>query len=107
MSVMKPVFLALSMLLVAPTIVAPVIVHAEEITLVPAVKLQIGDRDDRGYYWDGGNWRDHDWWGRHYEWRDNRWHPHDEYRHHGHGDDNDQGDHHDHGHGHAYGHDRD
>ena len=29
-------------------------VQASEITLVPAVKLQIGDRDNSGHYWDGG-----------------------------------------------------
>jgi hypothetical protein len=50
---LKSVFLALSMMLVAPAAV-----HASEITLVPAVKLQIGDQDNNGHYWDGGNWRD-------------------------------------------------
>lgn len=71
MKKIKPVLLALSMMLVAP-----LAVQAAEITLVPAVKLQIGDRDSRGNYWDGGNWRDHGWWGKHYEWRDHRWQPH-------------------------------
>lgn len=68
---LKPVMLALSMMLVAP-----LAVQAAEITLVPAVKLQIGDRDRAGNYWDGGHWRDHGWWQRHYEWRENRWQPH-------------------------------
>lgn len=71
MKLLKPVLLALSMVLVAP-----MAVQAAEITLVPAVKLQIGDRDNRGYYWDGGYWRDHGWWNKHYEWRGNRWHRH-------------------------------
>ncbi|MEB6379834.1 DUF2502 domain-containing protein [Leclercia adecarboxylata] len=71
MSKLKPVLIALSLMLVAP-----MAVQASEITLVPAVKLQIGDRDNQGHYWDGGHWRDHDWWKSHYEWRDNRWHPH-------------------------------
>lgn len=71
MKLLKPVLLALSMMLVAP-----MAVQAAEITLVPAVKLQIGDRDNRGYYWDGGYWRDHGWWNKHYEWRGNRWHRH-------------------------------
>ncbi|MTG54774.1 DUF2502 domain-containing protein, partial [Klebsiella pneumoniae] len=44
------------------------------ITMLPSVKLQIGDRDNYGNYWDGGSWRDRDYWRRHYEWRDNRWH---------------------------------
>ena len=59
---------------------APLVANAGEITLLPSVKLQIGDRDNYGNYWDGGGWRDRDYWRRHYEWRDNRWHPHDEYR---------------------------
>ncbi|MRS15291.1 DUF2502 domain-containing protein [Enterobacteriaceae bacterium RIT691] len=90
MSKLKPVILALSMMLVAP-----VMVHASEVTLVPAVKLQIGDQDNHGNYWDGGNWRDHDWWGHHYERYNNHWRPrhyddhHDD--HHDHHDD-----HHDH-----------
>ncbi|MEO3990155.1 DUF2502 domain-containing protein [Pseudocitrobacter cyperus] len=71
MSKLKPVILALSMMLVAPAMV-----QAEEITLIPAVKLQIGDRDNNGNYWDGGHWRDRDYWNDHYEWRDNRWHAH-------------------------------
>ncbi|ANI84580.1 DUF2502 domain-containing protein [Kosakonia oryzae] len=68
---LKPVMLALSMMLVAP-----LAVQAAEITLVPAVKLQIGDRDRSGNYWDGGHWRDREWWQRHYEWREHRWQPH-------------------------------
>ena len=35
---------------------APVIANAGEITLLPSVKLQIGDRDGYGNYWDGGGW---------------------------------------------------
>lgn len=75
MSKLKPALFALSLMLVAP-----MAVQASEITLVPAVKLHIGDQDNRGHYWDGGRWRDHDWWRSHYEWRENRWHPHDEHR---------------------------
>lgn len=75
MSTLKPALIALSLMLVAP-----MAVQAAEITLVPAVKLQIGDRDNNGHYWDGGRWRDHDWWKAHYDWRDNHWRPHDEHR---------------------------
>ncbi|GHL45949.1 hypothetical protein ECZU29_07990 [Escherichia coli] len=69
MKKMQSIVLALSLVLVAP-----MAAQAAEITLVPSVKLQIGDRDNRGYYWDGGHWRDHGWWKQHYEWRGNRWH---------------------------------
>lgn len=48
---------------------APLVANAGEITLLPSIKLQIGDRDDYGRYWDGGYWRDRDYWHRHYEWR--------------------------------------
>ena len=68
---LKPAMFALAMMLAAP-----VITQAAEITLVPAVKLQIGDQDNNGRYWDGDHWRDHGWWNDHYEWRDNRWHAH-------------------------------
>ena len=60
---------------------APLIATAGEITLLPSVKLQIGDRDDYGRYWDGGYWRDRDYWHRHYEWRGDRWWKHDNGRH--------------------------
>ena len=59
---------------------APMFANAGEITLLPSIKLQIGDRDNYGNYWDGGRWRDHDWWKAHYDWRDNHWRPHDEHR---------------------------
>ncbi|MBS0852029.1 DUF2502 domain-containing protein [uncultured Erwinia sp.] len=85
MSTLKPALIALSLMLVAP-----MAVQASEITLLPAVKLQIGDRDNHGHYWDGGHWRDHSWWKSHYEWRDNRWRAHD--AHHDHHDHHDRRD---------------
>ena len=36
----------------------PLAANAGEITLLPSIKLQIGDRDNYGNYWDGGRWRD-------------------------------------------------
>jgi len=69
--ILKPLFLALSMLTIAP-----MAAQAAELTLLPSVKLQIGDRDNSGNYWDGGHWRDHGYWKKHYEWRENRWQPH-------------------------------
>ena len=45
MKKMQSIVLALSLVLVAP-----MAAQAAEITLVPSVKLQIGDRDNRGYY---------------------------------------------------------
>lgn len=90
---LKSIVLALSILAVTP-----LAAQASEITLVPAVKLQIGERDQRGNYWDGGRWRDHSWWGEHYEWHDNHWRPHGRYDHH----DNRHDDHH-HDNGNHYG----
>lgn len=49
----------------------PLAANASEITLLPSIKLQIGDRDHYGNYWDGGHWRDRDYWHRNYEWRKN------------------------------------
>ena len=36
---------------------------------MPSIKLQIGDHDHYGNYWDGGHWRDRDYWHHNYEWR--------------------------------------
>ena len=33
---------------------------------MPGLSLHIGDRDPRGYYWDGGDWRPPGWWDEHY-----------------------------------------
>lgn len=68
----RPLILAVALLASAP-----LVVNAGEITLLPSIKLQIGDRDNDGHYWDGHGWRDRDYWRRHYEWRDNRWYCHD------------------------------
>lgn len=64
------------MLAIALLVAAPLVANAGEITLLPSVKLQIGDRDYRGNYWDGGKWRDRNYWHRNYEWRDRGWHHH-------------------------------
>ena len=52
----------------------PLAANAGEITLLPSVKLQIGDRDNYGNYWDGGRWRDGDYWHKHWYRHDNGWH---------------------------------
>lgn len=31
----------------------------------PGVSLTFGSRNDRGYYWDGQDWRDADYWRKH------------------------------------------
>ncbi|TPG63314.1 DUF2502 domain-containing protein [Ewingella americana] len=31
----------------------------------PGLSINIGDRDRRGYYWDGYDWRDAGWWNNH------------------------------------------
>ena len=33
---------------------------------VQTPSVTFGSRDNRGYYWDGGDWRDHDYWERHH-----------------------------------------
>ena len=60
MKKMQSIVVALSLVLVAP-----MAAQAAEITLVPSVKLQIGDRDNRGYYWDGGHNKHNDHRGDH------------------------------------------
>lgn len=62
---------------------APLMSQAGEITLLPSIKLQIGDRDHYGNYWDGGHWRDRAYWDRNFYWRDRGWHRHDHGRHRG------------------------
>lgn len=37
---------------------------------VPGLSLHVGDRDERGYYWDGGRWREPRGWHKHYRPRD-------------------------------------
>ncbi|PLR40525.1 DUF2502 domain-containing protein [Chimaeribacter coloradensis] len=32
---------------------------------VPGVSLHLGDQDNRGYYWDGYDWRPPQWWHEH------------------------------------------
>lgn len=44
----------------------PLAANAGEITLLPSIKLQIGDRDNYGNYWDGGRWRSRDYWHHNY-----------------------------------------
>lgn len=68
----KPLMLALTFLLSAPFMA-----HAGEITLLPSIKLQIGDQDYRGNYWDGGRWLNSRDWKEHYRWRNNGWHRYD------------------------------
>ena len=62
--------------------------------LTPAgVTIHIGDRDHRGYYWDGYDWRAPKWWQEHHGrhigehgprgyWNGNGWQPHRPQAHH-------------------------
>lgn len=59
--------------LLACSALAMPVAQAGEITLLPSIKLQIGDRDNYGNYWDGGRWRDRDYWHNNYRWRGDRW----------------------------------
>lgn len=59
-----------------------------DIDLLPGVSLHLGDRDQRGNYWDGYDWRDQNWWRNHqgrwvgdrsprgYYWDGGRWRDH-------------------------------
>ena len=66
---LKPLMLALTLF-----ISAPFMAHAAEITLLPSIKLQIGDKDYRGNYWDGGRWLNSRDWHDNYRWQKNSWH---------------------------------
>ena len=50
------------------------------ITLAPGVTLNLGDRDRRGYCWDGGRWREPRWWNDRYSYNERRWWRHEEWR---------------------------
>ena len=39
---------------------------------VPGLSLHIGDRDNRGHYWDGYRWRDPRWWADHHRYESPR-----------------------------------
>ncbi|BCL74885.1 hypothetical protein JHS3_06210 [Jeongeupia sp. HS-3] len=46
----------------------PIFARAADVNIgisVPGVSVYIGDRDDRGYYWYDGQWRDERWWQSH------------------------------------------
>lgn len=76
-----------SLLLLCCALALPVIAQANvSIDVnVPGVTLHLGDQDQRGYYWDGYDWRPPQWWrahqGHHYGernergmyWHGNRW----------------------------------
>ena len=66
---------------------APLALHtaqasSAEINIAPGITLHLGDRDNRGNYWDGGRWRDDRWWRHNYRWDDGRWWRHEEWRRH-------------------------
>ncbi|MFU2318082.1 DUF2502 domain-containing protein [Rahnella sp. PCH160] len=76
-----------SLLLLCCALALPVIAQANVSidVSVPGVTLHLGDQDQRGYYWDGYDWRPPQWWrehqGHHYGdrnergmyWHGNRW----------------------------------
>ncbi|MGG5216553.1 MULTISPECIES: DUF2502 domain-containing protein [Rahnella] len=108
-----------SLLLLCCALALPVIAQANVSVdvNVPGVSVHLGDQDQRGYYWDGYDWRPPQWWhdhqGHHYGernehgmyWHGNRWDPKPPQRGHsnpqhdqGHpnsGNHRDNGDHHD------------
>lgn len=56
-----------SLLLLCCALALPVIAQANvSIDVnVPGVTLHLGDQDQRGYYWDGYDWRPPQWWHAH------------------------------------------
>ncbi|ADW74588.1 MULTISPECIES: DUF2502 domain-containing protein [Rahnella] len=60
---MKKLILVLAVLLTLPAVAQA---NVELGVNMPGLSLHIGDRDDRGYYWDGGDWRPPGWWDQHY-----------------------------------------
>lgn len=82
-----------------------------DIDLLPGVSLHLGDRDQRGNYWDGYDWRDQNWWqknyyshgGKYYRYdHKNKYKHHDRGNHYGHYKKHDRHDHDDRGHGHGH-----
>lgn len=78
-----------SLLLLCCALALPVVAQAG-VTVdvnVPGVSVHIGDQDQRGYYWDGYDWRPPQWWHEHQGhhvgdrnnhgmyWRGDRWQP--------------------------------
>src|SRR5688572_16867287 len=58
---LKPVLFATLFFTLLPAAVPTV--QASSFSLnTPGLSINIGDRDRRGYYWDGYRWRDHGWW---------------------------------------------
>ncbi|GAA5786812.1 hypothetical protein GCM10007860_25240 [Chitiniphilus shinanonensis] len=80
-------------LLIAALAALPLLGQAADVDVsigAPGISIHIGDRDHRGYYWDGYDWREPRWWddhqGRHvgerhpkgyywdgHRWRDQKW----------------------------------
>jgi len=59
-------------ILTALIITLPLFAEATEVKVDPGSvhaktpNVTFGSRDSRGYYWDGGDWRDRDYWERHH-----------------------------------------
>ncbi|MBZ6385312.1 MULTISPECIES: DUF2502 domain-containing protein [Pantoea] len=60
---MKKTALLLSVLLGMPLLASA---HAPHYDNAPGAGVHIGDRDHRGYYWDGYDWRPAKWWQAHH-----------------------------------------
>ena len=75
-------FVAVLLATLSPLV--PHTAHATSATidLAPGVSLQLGERDRRGYYWDGGNWREPRWWNDRYQYNEHRWWRHEEWKRH-------------------------
>lgn len=77
---MKPATLfAVLLTLASPLVAQPASANGAVVRLAPGVTLSFGDRDPRGYYWDGDRWREPGWWHRryhhHHGWHHQAWQP--------------------------------
>jgi hypothetical protein len=58
-----------ALLILCAALAVPVVAKAADISVdlnVGGVAVHIGDRDPRGYYWDGYDWRAPQWWHEHH-----------------------------------------
>jgi len=85
----KPILLGTLLFALLPA-AAPVVQASNFSLNTPGLSISIGDRDRRGYYWDGYDWRNPSWWNAYrghnyghrgprgyywdgYRWRDQGW----------------------------------
>jgi len=61
---LKPLLFASVLFALLPA-AAPAVQASSFSLNTPGLSINVGDRDRRGYYWDGYDWRDSRWWNNH------------------------------------------